>query len=514
MATRKSGDGPRGADEADVSPGSYAKVSGSRRKRKKKGRSMPPSAPPSGATEILTPRESLHDGLEDVVDTEGVDTSDPQPGRHAESEWGAGRGDERDLSVDDLRRRPISSRAPRRPHGPLGMEDAPAEPEVHADLRSRAEEPSPSRSAAQKLSSPLPPTPAAAGSPARMRVVEINPPETDNTNALWGDEEDQEQDSDEFELSSVVARTQEDFHGIQSTQKGVRALHDASPALARQSQEDPRDDDEEVSRLLDERLRESNVPLPRHSFSSVLGARPSLRPSPPPPPEKVSLLWWLMVTLLSSIIIAAGVIAFREAMHKGEQVADPEQSEPVAPGPSEPSPYDVRKAPSSNGHNSATITSSPSAFPPASGAVRAPSAPAAPLAPAAKATEPSAPATPAGAANKPTLPTAPVQPAPVASKPTPAVAASAPTHAPVPAGRAAVVAPVARPPAPRPAPRPRAAAAPAPAPAAAPAPVTEIERPIGAAQPAPAPEPQAPAAPPPEPAPLNEEKLPINPYAE
>src|SRR5689334_15582207 len=119
MATRKSGDGSRDADEAGASPGSYAKVSGSRRKRKKKGRSMPPSAPPPGSTHV---RSSGPEDLEDVVDTEGVDTSD-EVGRQTQPDWGTATRDERDMPVDDLRRKPISSRAPKKPIGPLGMDE-------------------------------------------------------------------------------------------------------------------------------------------------------------------------------------------------------------------------------------------------------------------------------------------------------------------------------------------------------------------------------------------------------
>lgn len=507
MATRKSGDGSRGADEAGVSPGSYAKVSGSRRKRKKKGRSMPPSAPPPGSTALLV---SGRDDLEDVVDTEGVDTSE-EVGRQTQPDWGTATRDERDMPVDDLRRKPTSSRAPKKPHGPLGMDEPVGEGQLQPD-------------AVRRISSPVPPS--SAGSAAgRMRVIEINPPESANNNTRWGDEDEAEasddeggeQDSDEFELDTSASGTREGYNPLDDADDDVApasALGAAREADNQNEREadrnerepdhaDEREDEDELSRILDERLRDSHAP--RHSLSSVLGARPSMRPSPPPPPEKLSPIWWLMVTLLSAIIIAAGIIAYREATQKPEQVVEStpvRDTTPPAPKASTQSPYDVRNPPSSNGQNSATITSAPSGFaaptpkaapertvlrsPPeekaAPGAKTVGAVPAAQKAPPAKASASPAPSTPAPTATT----TAPaVRPAPVRAQ-------------------APAVKPAVRP---RPAP---AAAAPATPPGAPPA--SDVERPIGAAsQPEPAPPAPEPA---PAPRPVDEVRLPINPYAE
>jgi cytoskeletal protein RodZ len=506
MATRKSGDGSRGADEAGVSPGSYAKVSGSRRKRKKKGRSMPPSAPPAGSTAVLASGQPLADSFEDVVDTEGVDTSD-EVGRQTQPDWGTATRDERDLSVDDLRRKPTSSRAPRKPLGPLGMDEAPAE-------SVRDSEP------AKKLSSPLPPAPA--GSVAtRMRVIEINPPESANNNASWGDEDagdagDDEADdpsSDEFELGpGPDVQAPREHQDPRDSRHDVEALGGGRAA----DNHNEREDDDELSRILDERLRDSHAP--RHSMSSVLGARASLRPSPPPPPEKLSPIWWLMVTLLSAIIIAAGIIAFREATHRSEQAEAPAPTQDTAapastPKPGTPSPYDVRNPPSTNAQNSATITSAPSTFP-------LPTPPAPPERTVLRSPPETATSKPAPAATH-----APYAQPAASAPPTPAKPTAAATDAPttLPAARppaTRVQAPVAKPAA-RPRSTPAAAAPSAPAPGPQTPPPADIERPIGGAsapsrEPSSAPEPAPPAQPPPnrEPAALDEARLPINPYAE
>lgn len=498
MATRKSGDGSRGADEAGVSPGSYAKVSGSRRKRKKKGRSMPPSAPPPGSTAVLA---SGRDDLEDVVDTEGVDTSD-EVGRQTQPDWGTATRDERDMPVDDLRRKPTSSRAPKKPLGPLGMDEPAVEGQLQPD-------------AVRKIASPLPPAPAGSGA-ARMRVIEINPPESANNNATWGDEgegEDEDegsdeprsdQDSDEFELGAGSSGTREGYNPLDDDAAGAHATQ-ALGATREADNQNEREDDAELSRILDERLRDSHAP--RHSMSSVLGARASMRPSPPPPPEKLSPIWWLMVTLLSTIIIAAGVIAFRESQ-KTEPIAAPAPvrapAPPAAPKASGPSPYDVRNPPSSNGHNSATITSAPSAFP--TPAAKAPPERTILRSPPEENVPPAATKTPVAA--PPVTNTAPKAAAPTTPSTPSAAATTTPAAKPAPV-RAAV-------PAIKPAVRPRPTpAGSAPTSGAEPAPASEAERPVGgASQPEPAPSTAPEPAPPAQPRPIEEGRLPINPYAE
>lgn len=351
MATRKSGDSSRGpssrgpgssdADETDAgaSPGSYVKVNSSRRKKRKRGRSVPPSVPPAGGVASLA-GESSEAAFDDVVDTEGEDTTDDR-GRRTAPEWGVDPARPEDQhAVDDLRRRSSSSRALHRSHGPLGMDDTRSDPS--RDVGDSRE---------QRLS-PLPPSRTPSG---RMNVVEINPPTSDNTNGSYGDEDPSSYELaelgregagepgglfDEDELRELAAERLREERYLSALERDP-LLRSARPEPRYRDDAlryGGRDDDEDIDRIIEARLAESAEP--RHSLSSVLGARASLRPSPPPPPDKTSLLWWLIVLALTGIIVTAGVIAVGEAKRKGlsEPVAAPTREAPVAPpaSPAEP----------------------------------------------------------------------------------------------------------------------------------------------------------------------------------
>ncbi len=276
MVTRKSGEGPRNADVGSDRPGSYAKTSGSRKKRKRRGSTEPPP-PPSSSLEQRS-----------VVDTIGYEdrTSDPDLAS--------------DL-VDDLRRgsKPSSNR-PRKELGPLGIEDVRGGP-AHASGSDR---------------------------PRVMKVVEINASEAPRrdpfgdeittespVSALFGDDEDQaEVPEHDRELAPPYGRDDRDpGDGL------VLRTPSRHPLTRHQEDYDPHE--------------------PTHSLSSVLGARPSLRPTPHPPQQRdaASFLWWLVVIALVAIIAAAGAIAAREQFaNESEPTANPASAAPAWPEPAAP----------------------------------------------------------------------------------------------------------------------------------------------------------------------------------
>jgi hypothetical protein len=285
MVTRKSGDGSRSAAEVGSDrPGSYVKVSGSRRRRKRRGSTMPP------------PQESPSLDESRIVDTVG------------ESDDGRGSDPGGDL-VDDLRSahargergsQPSSNR-PRNQIGPLGIEDLRAEPPANSVGSDR---------------------------PHTLNVVEINASEsprhdpfgdeitTQSPSANLFEQEDEEEEEDPVSaLDRELAR-----------EYALDALKPAEP------ENDPENDHDRPSLLsvrdMLARREEYDTQEARHSLSSVLGARPSLRPSPQPerPRDSASVLWWLVVAALVAIIAAAGAIAAREQFAKQE-----EELAPVAP---------------------------------------------------------------------------------------------------------------------------------------------------------------------------------------
>jgi hypothetical protein len=278
MATRKSEDGSRSADAGSESPGSYVKVSGSRRRRKRRGSTMPP------------PRESAASDAPRIVDTVG-ESEDDEPS--AES----------GIVVDDLRRgsKPSSNR-PRKEIGPLGIDDIRSQPPANS-VGVEARGPS----AREQISD----------RPRTLNVVEINASEAPRpdpfgeevittlspVSQLFGDEDEDADVSDsdrelarEYALDDLRAPEQDERVSLQSV-RDVLERRDSYEAIDN-----------------------------RHSMSSVLGARPSLRPSSPMPEKPrdgASVLWWLVVAALVGIIAAAGAIAARE------QFAD--EAEPAAP---------------------------------------------------------------------------------------------------------------------------------------------------------------------------------------
>ena len=388
MATRKQGDGSRGMDDGSDRPGSYAKSMGSRRKRKgKKGRS---SIPPAGvdASDRLSdaPLDSVEQAI-DALDVEGEEVERHAAGRVTKPDWGE-LGSElgaNDNSVDDLRRKPSSSRAlARRPVGPLGMEDA------------QQREPS----APPHLSTPAP-------SPSgRMKVVEINAtePGREPRESL---EPGPHPFGDPFADEPMGSEPPKSEH-----------VPSVAPVVARPSRE----------RLSRERLMREQAAAEdawreaesaqRPSMSSVFGARASIRPSPPPPvASSVSILWWVVVCALTAIIIAAGVIALRES-NKQDVARAPETPTPAIdePAPAEPAPTDVAVKP--------IETPEPSAPVPAAIEAAKPTTPA-------SVTPVSKPASVA-AAPTPSKPVVAAKPMPVAPKPVAKPPAPAPETAQLP----------------------------------------------------------------------------------
>jgi hypothetical protein len=273
MVTRKSGDGSRSEDVGSERPGSYVKVSSSRRRRKRRGSTMPP------------PDASLPSDERRIVDTVGED----EEGRISEPGG---------ILVDDLRRgsRPSSSR-PRNELGPLGMEESRTEP---------------------------PASPVGSDRPRVLQVIEINASEplvpdpfgeevttTAPLGSLFDDDEDALAISEiDRELAREYALddlrpSESELYPTPSPSPGGLVLRDAYDAQEA-----------------------------RHSLSSVLGARPSLRPSPRPErqSDSASTLWWLVVAALVAIIAAAGAIAAREQFASEDEPAPaPRVREPVRP---------------------------------------------------------------------------------------------------------------------------------------------------------------------------------------
>jgi hypothetical protein len=145
MVTRKSGDGSRSADVGSDRPGSYVKVSGSRRRRKgRRGSTIPPSA-------AVAPDQARI--VDTVAETEDERTSDL--------------GDD---AVDDLRRgsKPASNR-PRNELGPLGIDDIRSDPPANTLGSDRPRE--------------------------SLRVVEINASEQPRSK-LFDDEDDEVDEAD------------------------------------------------------------------------------------------------------------------------------------------------------------------------------------------------------------------------------------------------------------------------------------------------------------------------------
>jgi hypothetical protein len=319
MATRKSGDGSRGmTNNGSERPGSYANVSGSRRKRRgKKARLSTP--PPASSSSFSSSTVDESDALasseqpidDDALDVEGEEIARHETGRLTRPEWGVATTDH---SVDDLRKQPTSSRAPRKAVGPLGMENA------------RESEPASDAPRAPRLSTPRP------TAPGRLNVVEINASErgADNSNHEhhYGDEPTLD---DPF--GDPFAHEHDDQSELDAAFERAAAVHgsiresERAPALP-----------EYALRRNDAWDGDASVPA-RPSLSSVFDARPSLRPSPPPVANaSVSLLWWVVVSMLTAIIVAAGVIALREAK-QAEKVAAPAPQ--LQPTPVEPEPAAV-----------------------------------------------------------------------------------------------------------------------------------------------------------------------------
>lgn len=256
MVTRKSDGGPPAGKDA-ARPGSYVKISGSRRRRK--GKKQGAGAAAASSASPTAPRGEI-----------GKDADD----------------DALAYAVDDLRR-PKAPSGPRpswRPPGPLGMD----EPRI--DAAGAEEHP-------------------VAGAPETLQQVGLRATgEPDNHNQAPSDGLTPEQQA-------------------QIDEELARQLSEPPPPRV----DPPRDPDAVRPAVL---LRDEVHPViplgeevARPSLSSVLGARPSMRPSPAPPPTRISLLMWIAIAVLVAIIAAAAVVAVRETL-RGEPV--PTRSEPAA----------------------------------------------------------------------------------------------------------------------------------------------------------------------------------------
>lgn len=256
MATRKSDGGPPDDDKGAARPGSYVKISGSRRRRKGKKQGAGTMSNASAARSAVDERGSA-----------------PPAGEHDE-----GGDDSFDYAVDDLRpsrTSPSPSRQSWRPPGPLGMNAGRAD---ESGERSGAAQKGPEAVLHGPTASPAGAAPG--DSAARSATDGLTPAQR-----VQIDEELYR------ELSEPPPRA---------------SSPDASPVrpavLIR--------DEAHQSVLIGEEV-------PRHSLSSVLGARPSLRPSPPAPaPGRAALVWWVGVALLVGIIAAAAAVAVRERLHE------------------------------------------------------------------------------------------------------------------------------------------------------------------------------------------------------
>ena len=287
MATRNNGDDPPSEKGPGERPGSYVKIAGSRRRRR--GRKSAPSVRPLSASEGQQP-------LDRAV---------------GESERGSTPLDAQfEPAVDDLRAvHSPSSRAPRRSHGPLGMEDAHSE-------RATAPEPTPSV--------------------AHVRVIEVNTPPraSDNTNAQPGSHA-----SVRADLSAAPSHASTSHPPAASVTPADGDGDDRFASEEELPAPEPQPSPEPVpaARLVGHELPSDHAfgsghpdATPRRGFSSVLNARASMRPSPPPPPRS-ALGWWLVILLLTGIIVAAVVVAVRERMDDDARAAEPVREEVPAP---------------------------------------------------------------------------------------------------------------------------------------------------------------------------------------
>jgi hypothetical protein len=349
MATRKSGDESRDASASGDRPGSY-KLSGSRRKKKAQKRaserpaaksSAPAPSEPSRASAAVGGSERERSDDANASGVRATEADEP-----TQTDAGAN-------SVDDLRpSKPQSSRAPRRPLGPLGMHDA---------------------TAPQAATEPVRSTPSSTSSPSRRNVVEINAPGVSPTSVEAGEpprdrgddepaqaaaepinhdraapvgvwsgraheqQDDVFEDALEFRVpSGSFAHASDESHEAGSVHQGAydpRAAH-ARPAAP-----------------LPSAAPDFAAPLaPHYQASSVLDARPSFNPSSKPSlAQDSSRGLWLAVAILCAIIAAAGVIAVRDALRAASaQRAVAPSAEPRALAPEPPSrasPAQVAPAP-------------------------------------------------------------------------------------------------------------------------------------------------------------------------
>lgn len=298
MATRKGGDGSRSADVDTERPGSYVKVSGSRRRRKRRASQMPSASEPPDSDRI--------------VDTVGEE--EPDEGRRSDLDL-----------VDDLRRssKPSSNR-PRQEIGPLGIDDIRSDPPENGSASDRAR----SRGIVEINASAEP-----LHDPFGEEVTTRAPV----SSSLFDEEVSGRDADDTLPPASDDSVTDEDRELAREYALDALIQPDAVAPELRLQRVPARD----VLAQLDDYDADA-----RHSLSSVLGARPSLRPSPQPEKQRdsASALWWLVVASLIAIIAAAGAIAAREQFADREDAApvaasEPEQaigSAPSAPPPSKP----------------------------------------------------------------------------------------------------------------------------------------------------------------------------------
>jgi hypothetical protein len=245
MVTRKSDDGPP-ADKSAARPGSYVKISGSRRRRK--GKKQGAGAATASSVSPAMPPDGAKDGDDDALP----------------------------YGIDDLRpsKAPSANRPSWRPPGPLGMDERRVDA---ADAEEHPIAPEPDKMAQVAL------PPAGGPDNHNQSLTEGLPPEQ------------------QAEIDEELARQLSEAPPPRALPRDIGAVRQAVQ---------PRDDMRPANLIGDE--------VPRHSLSSVLGARPSLRPSPVPPPTRFSLMLWVAIAVLVAIIAAAIVVAVRETLHEGE----------------------------------------------------------------------------------------------------------------------------------------------------------------------------------------------------
>lgn len=355
MASRKSESGKRGVSPHSERPGSYVKVSGSKRRRKaRKGRSERPSVPPSGVQTV-----DLADAGTDVVAStpsaalEATASVRPEPQPPSDDDA---------CAVDDLRS--SRTRPVQRPLGPLGLDEpGVVKPELThvAQVRLQVVE--------------LPP-PAAASAPPAERA----PRGEARARAITGELEFRAP-SGSFEQAVI-----EDGAADGADMDPLREMDEAL-ALARHS------------------LNSISL-APRDSLSSVLDARPSYRASPQPEDRSSKWAWGALLSMLCLIIGAAGVVAVRNALRaegrsEGRQASPAEVASEPAQAPRELPSAAAAAPPASAARPSAPAGEAPQARAAASAPERAPTAPPAELAqdkPLARAPRAPAPSVPAAAA--------------------------------------------------------------------------------------------------------------------